>query len=75
MGEGKRPPKLHPGCVFFGSWSSIILKNSGQFNEGSNFILSSLEVGDWAAPTQAFFDKLPKVIDAFTFGMPKKVFS
>ena len=44
------------------------LKNSSQdlSNEGSNFILSSLEVGHWV------FDKLPEITD---FGMPKNVFS
>ena len=43
----------------------LILKNSGQdlSNDGSNFILSSLEVGHWAAQTQAFFDKLPEITD------------
>ena len=64
-GRAKKPPKLHPGCVFFGSWSFIILKNSGQdqSNEWSKFILSSLEVGRWAAQTKAFFQKLPKITD------------
>ena len=40
-------PKLHPRGGFFGPWSFIILKNSHQdiSNEGSNFILSSLEIG------------------------------
>ena len=32
-------------------------------NEGSNFILSSLEVGHSAAQTQPFFDKLPEITD------------
>ena len=38
---------------FFGPWSFITLKNSHQdiSNEGSNFILSSLEVGHWVAQT------------------------
>ena len=51
LGEGKRPPELHPEGGFFWPWSFIILKNShqGLSNEGSNFILSSLEVGHWAA--------------------------
>ena len=46
-------PKLHPGGGFFGPWFFIILKNSGQdlSNEGSNFNLSSLEVGHWVAQT------------------------
>ena len=45
--------KLHPEGGFFGPWFFIILKNSGQelSNEGSNFILSSLEVGHWVAQT------------------------
>ena len=49
----------------FGPWFFIILKNSGQdlSNEGSNFILSSLEVGHWVAQTQPFFDKLPEITD------------
>ena len=40
-------PKLHPGVGFFGPRFFIILKNLHQdlSNEGSNFILSSLEVG------------------------------
>ena len=51
-------PKLHPGG-FFGPWFFIILKNLHQdlSNEGSNFILSSLEV----AQTWPFFDKLPEI--------------
>ena len=46
-------PKLHPGGGFFGPWFFIILKNSHQdlYNEGSSFILSSLEVGHWVAQT------------------------
>ena len=50
-GGGKKATKLHPGDGFFGPWSFIILKNSHQdlSNEGSNFILSSLEVGHWVA--------------------------
>ena len=57
--------KQHPGGGYFGPWFFIILKNSHQYlsNEGSNFILSSLEVGHWAAQTQAFFDKLPEITD------------
>ena len=57
--------KLHPAGGFFEPWSFIILKNSGQDlpNEGSNFILRSLEVGHWAAQTQAFFDKIPEITD------------
>jgi hypothetical protein len=47
LGEGSKAPKLQPRAGFFGPWSFIILKNSHQdlSNEGSNFILSSLEVG------------------------------
>ena len=43
----------------------MILKHSGQdlSNEGSNFILSLLEVGNLAAQTQAFIDKLPEITD------------
>ena len=65
LGEGNKAPKLHPGGGFFGPWFFIILKNSHQdlSNEGSNFILSSLEVGHWAAQTQPFFDKLPEITD------------
>ena len=46
-------PKLQPGGGFFGPWFFIILKNSHQdlSNEGSNFILSSLELGHWVAQT------------------------
>ena len=58
-------PKLHPGGGFFGPWFFIFLKNSHQdlSNEGSNFILSSLEVGHWVAQTQQFFYKLPEITD------------
>ena len=58
-------PKLHPGGGFFGPWFFIILKNSHQdlSNKGSNFILSSLEVGDWVAQTWPFFDKLLEMAD------------
>ena len=58
-------PKLHPGGRFFGPWFFIILKNLHQdlSNEGSNFILSSLEVVHWVAQTWAFFDKLPEITD------------
>ena len=64
-GKEKRHPKLHPGDGDFGSWSFITLKNSHQdlSNEGSNFILSSLEVGQWVAQTWPFFDKLLEVAD------------
>ena len=50
---GNLRPKLHPGGGFFGPWYFIILKNSHQelSNEGSIFILSSLEVGHWVAQT------------------------
>ena len=60
---GKLGPKLHPGGGFFGPWFLIILKNSHQdlSNEGSNFVLSLLEVGHWVA--QTFFDKLPEITD------------
>ena len=53
LGEESKAPKLHPGDGFFEPWSFIILKNSHQDqpNEGSNFILSSLQVGHWVAQT------------------------
>ena len=46
-GREKGPPNYTPGVDFFGPGYFIILKNSHQdlSNEGSNFILSSLEVG------------------------------
>ena len=47
-GGGKKAPQITPRlCEFFGPCSFITLKNSPQdlSNEGSNFILSSLEVG------------------------------
>ena len=49
-------PKLHPGDGYFGPWPFLILKSSNQdlSNEGSNFILSPLEVGHWDAQTQPF---------------------
>ena len=65
LGEGKRPFKLHPGVGFFEPWSFIMLKNWHQdlSYEGSNFILSWLEVSHWAAQTQPFFGKLPEITD------------
>ena len=50
---GNLGPKLQPRGGFFGPWFFIILKNSHKdlSNEGSNFILSSLEVGHWVAQT------------------------
>ena len=41
------------------------LKNSVQdeSNEGSNFILSSLEVGHCVAQTEQFFSKLPEMTE------------
>ena len=50
-------PKLHPGDGFFGPWPFLTLKSSHQdlSNEGSNFILSPLEVGHWVAQAQPFF--------------------
>ena len=58
-------PKLHPRGGLFGPWSFIILKNSHQdiSNEGSDFILRSLEAGHWVAQTWLFFDKLPEITD------------
>ena len=48
-------------------WTMIFynLKNLSQdlSNEGSNFILSSLEVGHWVAQTYPFFCKLPEITD------------
>ena len=50
---GNLGPNLHPRGRFLGPWFFIILKNSHQdlSNEGSNFILSSPEVGHWVAQT------------------------
>ena len=64
-------PKLHPRGRFLGPWFLIILKNSHQdlSNEGSNFILSSLEFGHWVAQTWPFFDKLSEITD---FGLLEK---
>ena len=58
-------PKLRPRGGFFGPWIFIILKNSHQdlSNEGSNFILSALEVGHWAVQTQQLFDKFHEISD------------
>ena len=64
--EGQKGgPKLHPGGGFFGLWPFITLKSSHQdlSNEGSNFILSQLEVGHWVARTRPFFDKLTEITD------------
>ena len=49
----------------FGQWYSIMLKSSYQdlSYEGSNFILSPLEVGHWVAQTWVFFDKLSEITD------------
>ena len=46
-GGGKRPPKSHQAGGFFDHVFFITLNNSHQdlSNEGSNFILSSPEVG------------------------------
>ena len=46
-------PKLHPGDGYFGPWPFLILKSSNQdlSNEGSNFILSSVQVGHSVAQT------------------------
>ena len=56
-------PTLQPVGGFLDNDFFIILKNSGQdpSNAGSNFNLSSLEVGHWVAQTWPFFDKLPKI--------------
>ena len=66
MGAVTWDPNYTPGMNFLDHIFSI-LKNSGQdlSNEESNFILrlSILEVGQWAAQTQAFFDKLPDITD------------
>ena len=62
---GSLDPKLRPGGRFFGPCPFLILKNLHQdlSNEGSNFILSALEVGHWVAQTWQFFDKLPEITD------------
>ena len=56
-------PNLHPRVGFFGPWPIVILKTSHQdlSYEGSNSILSQLEVGHWVAQTWSFFDKLPEI--------------
>ena len=54
-GENLRP-KLQPGDGFFGLQFFIIFKNTHQdlSNEGSNFILSQVEVGHRVAQTYHF---------------------
>ena len=49
---GTSDPNYTPGVDFL-TMNFYNLKNSNQdlSNEGSNFILSSLEVGDWVAQT------------------------
>ena len=56
-----RLTQITPWGWIFRQWFFYNLKNSGQdlSNEGSNFILSSLEVGHWVV--QTFFDKLPEM--------------
>ena len=58
-------PLCTPGVDFLDPDFFIIIKNSAQdlSNEGSNFILSLLEVSHWVAQTWAFFDKLPEITD------------
>ena len=53
-GRANLGPKLDPGVGFFEPWFFIILKNSHQdlSNEGSNFIMGPLEVGNWVAQTR-----------------------
>ena len=57
--------QITPRGWIFGTMIFLILKNShqGLSNEGSNFILSSVEVGHWVSQTQSFFDKLPEITD------------
>jgi hypothetical protein len=54
-------PYYTPGVDLLDHAFYVILKNSHQYlsNEGSNFILSPLEV----VQTWAFFDKLPEITD------------
>ena len=63
LGEGKWPPKLHPGGGFFGPWSFITLKNSHQdlSNERSNFTKEFLEVGHWALKHSHFLTNYLKL--------------
>ena len=64
LGGTTRGPKLHLGVGwFFEPWPVITLKSSHLSNEGSNFILSLLEVGHWAAQTWLFFHNLPENTD------------
>ena len=55
--------KLRPGSGFFGPWHFLTLKISHQdlSNEGSNFILSPLEVGHWVVQTQPFLTNYLKL--------------
>ena len=68
-GRKKGPQITPPGFIF---WIMIFynLKNFRSrsiYSLGSKFILSSLEVGHWAAQTQAFFDKLQSLTKAIIF--------
>ena len=64
-------PNSTPGVDFL---DHDLKKNSGQdlSNKGSNFILSSLKVGHWAAQTQEFFDKFPEITDLGLLQQPLK---
>ena len=55
--------KLHPGDRFIGPWTFLSLKISHHLMRGSNFTLSSVEVGHWVAQTQPLFEKLPEITD------------
>ena len=64
-------PKLHPGGGFL-DHHLLSLKSSHKdlSNEGSNFILSTLEVLDWVAQTQPIFNKLSeqgKILNLLSF--------
>ena len=52
----------------------MILKISHQdlSNEGSNFILRSLEVGHRVAETYPFFDKLPEITNFALLQQPQR---
>ena len=57
--------KITPWGRFYRPWPVSILKSWHQdlSNEGSNFILSLLEVGQWVAQVWPVFDKLPEISD------------
>ena len=56
LGGQKGDSNYTPGVNFLDSHQDLS-------NEGSNFILSPLEVGHWVAQTWVFFDKLSEITD------------